>query len=227
MNVKSILSMADHTLLRPTCTWDEIKTVLDEAIAYDCASACIPPSYVAEAVDYVGDDLAVCTVIGFSNGYDTTAAKMFMAEDALECGASEIDMVINLGWVKDKLYDLIEDEIYEIGQLADHAVLKVIIETSELTDHEKIRLCQVVTDAGADFIKTSTGFTATGATAADVKLLREHVGEGVGVKASGGIASLDDAARFIELGATRLGTSRLVRLAKAFKAERGTLDAEL
>lgn len=216
MDLKKILRATDHTLLRPAATWLEIETLLEEAMIYDCASACIPPSYVMEAVSYVGNDLPICTVIGFPNGYDTTGSKLFATEDALENGAREIDMVINLGWVKDGLWDFIEDEIDQIRDLCEDALLKVIVETCELTDKEKIHLCGIVTACGADFLKTSTGFSSAGATADDIRLIREHLGSRVGIKASGGIRTLEDAWTFMELGATRIGASGLVRLAAEF-----------
>lgn len=214
MDIEKILGATDHTLLRPTATWQEIQTLLDEAIEFGCASACIPPSFVYEAVSYVDGKLPICTVVGFPNGYTTTASKLFETEDALEDGAEEIDMVINLGWVKDGLWDLIEDEISQLRDLCDSAILKVIVETSELTKQEKIHLCQIVGSAGADFIKTSTGFASGGATAEDIQLMKAHVGPKVAIKASGGIRSLEDAALFMELGASRLGASAIVRLAR-------------
>jgi deoxyribose-phosphate aldolase len=214
MDIKKILSATDHTLLRPTAGWQEVQTLLDEAMAFGCASACIPPSYVYEAVTYVDGKLPICTVVGFPNGYSTTACKLFETEDALEDGAEEIDMVINLGWVKDGLWDLVEDEISQLRDLCDSAILKVIVETSELTRQEKIHLCQIVSAAGADFIKTSTGFASGGATADDIKLMKAHLGPGVAIKASGGIRTLEDAAYLMELGACRLGASALVNLAR-------------
>ena len=216
MDLKKILRATDHTLLRPAATWLEIESLLEEAMIYDCASACIPPSYVMESVYYVGNDLPICTVSVFPNGYDTTGSKLFATEDALENGAREIDMVINLGWVKDGLWDFIEDEIDQIRDLCEDALLKVIVETCELTDKEKIHLCAIVTDCGADFLKTSTGFSSAGATADDIRLIREHLGSRVGIKASGGIRTLEDAWTFMELGATRIGASGLVRLAAEF-----------
>jgi len=215
-DVKRILVATDHTLLRPTATFDEIKKLLTEGMEFGCASCCIPTSYVDEAVDFVDGALPICTVIGFPNGYETTGSKLFQTEDALEGGASEIDMVINLGWVKDGLWDLIYDEIEQIRDLCDDAILKVIIETSELEDHEKIRLCEIVTDCEADFIKTSTGFASGGATPDDVLLLCRHVGPHIGVKASGGIRTLEDALAYLEIGAGRLGASALVGLARPF-----------
>lgn len=215
-DVKRILAATDHTLLRPTATFDEIKKLLTEGMEFGCASCCIPTSYVDEAVDFVNGALPICTVIGFPNGYETTGSKLFQTEDALEGGASEIDMVINLGWVKDGLWDLIYDEIEQIRDLCDDAILKVIIETSELEDREKIRLCEIVTNCEADFIKTSTGFASGGATPDDVLLLCRHVGPHIGVKASGGIRTLEDALAYLEIGAGRLGASALVGLARPF-----------
>ncbi len=218
-DVERILRATDHTLLRPTATFDEITKLLREGMEFGCASCCIPASYVSEAVSYVGDEFPICTVIGFPNGYDTTGSKLFQTEDALESGAAEIDMVINLGWVKDGLWDFITDEIEQIRDLCDDAILKVIIETSELEDHEKIHLCEIVTACEADFIKTSTGFASGGATPEDVRLLRAHVGPHIGVKASGGIRTLEDALAYLDLGATRLGASALVKLARPFIEE--------
>ena len=214
MEVKDILKYCDHTLLSQTATWEEIKTVLDDGIKYETASVCIPPSYVAKAKDYAGNNLKICTVIGFPNGYSTTAVKAFEASDALDNGADEIDMVINLGWVKDKKWDEIENEIRTLKEICDDHILKVIIETCMLTDEEKIKMCEIVTFAGADFIKTSTGFGGGGATPEDVELMLKNVGEGVKVKASGGIKGLEDAEMFIKSGAKRLGTSRVVKAVK-------------
>lgn len=214
MDVKEILGHVDHTLLTQTASWAEIRQICDDAIAYGTASVCIPPSYVKQAKEYVKDRMAVCTVIGFPNGYMTTAAKEFETRDALKNGADEIDMVINLGWVKDGRFDEIEAEIRALKAACGEKILKVIIETCLLTREEKIRMCQVVTAAGADFIKTSTGFSTAGATFEDIALFAEHIGPGVRMKAAGGISSLDDARRFLELGADRLGTSRIVKLAK-------------
>lgn len=218
MELKEILSKCDHTLLSQTATWAEIKALCDDGIKYGTASVCIPQSYVKQAKEYVGDKLAICTVIGFPNGYATTAAKCFMASDTIANGADEVDMVINLGWVKDGKYDLLEDEIRQIKAACGEKILKVIIETCLLTDEEKIQMCRVVTAAGADFIKTSTGFSKAGATFHDVELFAKHVGPDVKIKAAGGISSLDDAEKFIALGASRLGTSRVVKLAKAMEA---------
>jgi deoxyribose-phosphate aldolase len=213
MDIKKILRATDHTLLKPTAGWQEIQNLLDEGMTYGCASCCIPPSFIYEAVQFVEGKLPLCTVIGFPNGYSTSSSKLFETEDALENGAAEIDMVINLGWVKDGLWDCIEDEIGQIRDLCDDAVLKVIVETCDLTDQEKIHLCGIVTACGADFIKTSTGFSSAGATAEDIRLLKAHIGPQVGIKASGGIRTLEDAERFMALGASRLGASSLVKLA--------------
>ena len=217
MELKDILSKCDHTLLAQTATWDEIRSLCDDGIRYRTASVCIPASYVRQAKDYVGDRLAVCTVIGFPNGYDTTAAKCFMASDAVANGADEVDMVINIGWVKDGLYDRVQQEISAVKKACGGKLLKVIIETCLLTEEEKIRMCRVVTDSGADYIKTSTGFSKAGATFDDVALFAKYVGPNVKIKAAGGISSLEDAEKFIALGASRLGTSRIVKLAKAME----------
>ena len=214
MDVKKILAATDHTLLRPAATWKEIELLLEEALEFGCASACIPPSYVYEAASYVRGRLPICTVVGFPTGYDTTGSKLFETEDALESGADEIDMVINLGWVKDGLWELVQDEIEQIRDLCEDTVLKIIVETCELTGQEKIHLCRIVTDSGADFIKTSTGFGSGGATADDIRLFKAHVGPQVGIKASGGIRTLEDAKILMDLGATRLGASSLVKLAR-------------
>ena len=214
MDQKELLKTVDHTLLTQTATWEEIRQILDDAIAYGTASACIPAAYVKQSADYVDGKLPICTVIGFPNGYHTTAVKVFETKDAIANGASEIDMVINIGWLKDGKYQEIEDEIRQIHEACGGKILKVIIETCLLTEEEKIRMCQIVTEAGADFIKTSTGFSTAGATFADVKLMKEHIGKNVKVKAAGGIASLDDAQEFIKLGADRLGTSRIIKLIK-------------
>ena len=214
MDKKEIFSKVDHTLLTQTATWEEIKQICDDAMAYGTASVCIPPSYVKQAYEYLGGKMAVCTVIGFPNGYNTTAVKEFETKDAIAEGASEIDMVINLGWVKDKKFDLIEQEIRTLKSACGSRILKVIIETCLLTEEEKIKLCEIVTKAGADFIKTSTGFSTSGATFDDVKLFAKHVGKEVKIKAAGGISSFADAEEFISLGASRLGTSRMVKLAR-------------
>lgn len=214
MEKTKILQMVDHTLLAQGSTWAEIRQVCDDAIEYQTASVCIPPSYVKAAKAYVGDRMKVCTVIGFPNGYMTTETKVFETRDAVANGADEIDMVINIGWVKDSRYDLVQSEIEAVKAACGSRILKVIIETCLLTDDEKIRMCDVVTAARADFIKTSTGFSKAGATPADIELFAEHVGPDVKIKAAGGISSFDDAEEFISLGASRLGTSRLVKLAK-------------
>ena len=219
MRIGEILRHVDHTLLSQTATWEEIRKLCDEAIEYQTVSVCIPPSYVQRAKEYVGSRMAVCTVIGFPNGYHTTAVKAAETADAVKNGADEVDMVINLGWVKDGLYDLAEEEIRAVKKAADGRILKVIIETCFLTEEEKIRLCGTVTRAGADYIKTSTGFGGAGATFDDIRLFAEHVGSGVKIKAAGGISTLEDAERFLELGADRLGTSRIVKLAKQAGAE--------
>ncbi len=218
MTQKEMLTHVDHTLLTQTATWDEIKQILDDAVKYNTASACIPASYVRKASDYVDGKLAICTVIGFPNGYDTTASKVFMAKDAINNGAVEVDMVINIGWLKDKRYDELEAEIRAIKEAVGDKILKVIIETCLLTDEEKIKMCEIVTKAGADYIKTSTGFSKAGATFDDIKLFSEHVGKNVRIKAAGGISSLEDAYKFLELGADRLGTSRIVKLVKGQEA---------
>ena len=215
MNIQEILNKCDHTLLAQTATWDQIRAICDDGMTYHTASVCIPASYVRQAKEYVGDKLAVCTVIGFPNGYSTTAAKCFEAGDAIANGADEVDMVINIGWVKDGRFDLIENEIRAIKAVCGGKILKVIIETCLLTDDEKIRMCEVVTAAGADFIKTSTGFSTSGATFHDVELFAKHVAPHVKIKATGGISSLEDAEKFIELGASRLGTSRVVKIVKS------------
>ena len=217
MNIEEILSKCDHTLLAQTATWEQIKAICDDGMKYHTASVCIPASYVKQAKEYVGGPLPICTVIGFPNGYDTTAAKCFMASDAVENGADEVDMVVNLGWVKDGLYDRVRDEIAAIKKACHGKLLKVIIETCLLTDDEKIAMCKAVSDSGADYIKTSTGFSTAGATFHDVELFAKHVAPHVKIKAAGGISSLEDAEKFISLGASRLGTSRIVKLAKAME----------
>ena len=217
MTTEEILSKVDHTLLAQTATWEEIQEILDDAMKYHTASACIPASCVKQAAEYVKGSLPICTVIGFPNGYSTTATKVFETKDAVTNGASEIDMVLNIGFLKDRRYDEIEAEIRAVHEACDGRILKVIIKTCLLTDEEKIKMCEIVTKAGAEFIKTSTGFSKAGATFADVKLMKEHVGPGVRVKAAGGISSFDDAEKFIELGAERLGTSRLVKIMKQGK----------
>ena len=214
MEKTNILKKVDHTLLSQKATWEEIREILDDAMKYKTASACIPAAYVKQAAEYVEGKLPICTVVGFPNGYSTTAAKIFEAKDAVANGAKEIDMVINVGFLKDGRYEELEDEIRQIHKACDGNVLKVIIETCLLTDEEKIKMCEIVTNAGAEYIKTSTGFSTAGATFDDVALMRKYVGANVKVKAAGGIASFDDAQRFVELGADRLGTSRLVKIMK-------------
>lgn len=214
MDNKEILKMVDHTLLLQTSTWEEIKQICDDAMKYGTASVCIPPCYVRQASEYMGDKMAVCTVIGFPNGNCTTVTKVFETKDAIANGAKEIDMVINVGQLKAGNYEYVLNEIKEIKSACGDKILKVIIETCLLSEDEKIKMCEIVTEAGADFIKTSTGFSTAGATFEDVELFAEHVGDNVRIKAAGGIASLDDARKFIELGATRLGTSRIIKIIK-------------
>ena len=214
MNTSDVLKIVDHTLLAQTATWAQIREILDDAMKYHTASACIPAAYVKQAAEYVQGRLPICTVIGFPNGYSTTETKVFEAKNAIENGANEIDMVINVGFLKDGRYEKVEEEIRKIHEACDGKILKVIIETCLLTEDEKIKMCELVTKAGAEFIKTSTGFSTAGATFADVKLMKEHVGEVVKVKAAGGISSFDDAEEFMRLGADRLGTSRLVKIMK-------------
>ena len=218
MDVKEMVKHVDHTLLLQPSTWEEIRQICDDAVKYGTASVCIAPSYVKEAADYLQGKVAVCTVIGFPNGYMTTAVKEFETKDAIKNGAAEIDMVINIGWLKDKKYDLVEEEIRTLKAACGDKILKVIIETCLLTDEEKIKMCEIVTKAGADYIKTSTGFSTAGATFDDVKLFAEHVGEKVKIKGAGGISSLEDAEKFLALGADRLGTSRIIKLLKKEEA---------
>lgn len=214
MDIKDILAKCDHTLLAPSATRDEIRAVCDDGIKYGTASVCIPASYVKTAKEYVGDKLAVCTVIGFPNGYDTTAAKCFEANDAVKNGADEIDMVINIGALKDKDYDFVLEEIKAVKAHCEGRLLKVIIETCLLTEEEKIKMCEIVSESGAEYIKTSTGFSTGGATFEDIKLFADNVAPHVKIKAAGGISSIEDAEKFISLGASRLGTSRIVKIAK-------------
>ena len=214
MEVENILKIVDHTLLLQTSTWEEIKQICDDAMKYGTASVCIPPCYVKQAAEYMGDKMTVCTVIGFPNGNCTTATKVFETKDAIADGAKEIDMVINVGQLKAKNYDYVLNEIKEIKAACGDKILKVIIETCLLTDEEKIKMCELVTESGADFIKTSTGFSTAGATFDDVELFAKHVGKNVKIKAAGGISSLADAERFMKLGAERLGTSRIVKIVK-------------
>ena len=217
MQLSDILSKCDHTLLAQTATWAEIKTICDDGMKYNTASVCIPASFVKQAKEYVGDKLAICTVIGFPNGYATTKAKCFMAADAVANGADEVDMVINIGWAKEGKFQEIQEEIAAIKEACGGKLLKVIIETCLLTDEEKIALCHCVTNAKADYIKTSTGFSKAGATFDDVALFAKHIGPDVKIKAAGGISSLEDAEQFIKLGASRLGTSRIVKIAKGLE----------
>ena len=221
MDIKEILEKCDHTLLRVDCTAEEIRGLCDQAMRYNCASVCIPPCHVAGAKRYVGDKLKICTVIGFPNGYMTTAVKAFEAADAVKNGADEIDMVINLSMVKDRQWDKVAEDISAVRRACEGHILKVIIETCLLNDVEKVNLCGIVADCGADYIKTSTGFSKGGATAEDVKLMRENSPETVKVKAAGGISSLEDAEEFITLGADRLGTSRVVKLAMELENMQG------
>ena len=215
MDINEILKKVDHTLLSQTAVWEEIKSICDDGIKYKTASVCIPPSYVKQAAEYVKGQVKICTVIGFPNGYSTTAAKIAETKDALENGADECDMVINLGRLKDKKYDLILDEIRALKDVCGDKILKVIIETCLLTDEEKIKMCEIVSESGADFIKTSTGFSTGGATFEDIALFKKHVAPHVKIKAAGGISSIADAGKFIELGADRLGTSRIVKIIKS------------
>lgn len=217
MRKEDVLQKVDHTLLAQTATWQEIKQICEDAMTYQTASVCIPPSFVKQAKEYMGDRMAVCTVIGFPNGYNTTEVKKAETEDAIQKGADEIDMVINLGWVKEQRFDLIEEEIRVLKEACGEKILKVIIETCLLSEEEKIKMCEVVTKAGADFIKTSTGFSTGGATLEDIELFAKHVGSGVQIKAAGGIGSFEDGEAFIKAGASRLGTSRLIKLMKEEK----------
>lgn len=219
MDVKKILKAVDHTLLAQTATWGEIRALCDDAVKYGTASVCIPASYVKQAKQYLGGRMAVCTVIGFPNGYSTTAAKVFETEDAVKNGADEIDMVVNIGWVKDQKWKDLLAEIRAIRAACEGKILKVIIETCLLTDEEKIELCRIVSESGADYIKTSTGFSQGGATFPDIALFAKHVGKHVKIKAAGGISSLEDAQKFLELGASRLGTSRVVKIVKQKETE--------
>lgn len=219
MDRKKILNAVDHTLLTQNATWEDIKQILDDGIKYEVASACIPASYVKKAKEYVDGKLAICTVIGFPNGYSTTAVKVFETEDAIKNGADEIDMVINIGDVKNRDYQSILNEIKAIHKACNGKILKVIIETCLLTEEEKIKMCEIVTQSGAEYIKTSTGFSTGGATFDDIALMKKYVGKDVKIKAAGGISSLEDAAKFMELGADRLGTSRIVKIIKGENAE--------
>jgi len=218
MDIKEILKHCDHTLLAQTATWEEIRQICDDGIRYGTASVCIPPSFVKQAAEYIkghpDGKVAVCTVIGFPNGYSTTAVKVFETKEAIREGADEIDMVVNLGWVREGRFDLVEEEIRTLKEACGDHILKVIIETCLLTDEEKAALCGCVTRAGADYIKTSTGFSKAGATFDDIRLFARHIGEGVKMKAAGGISSIEDAEEFLRLGAERLGTSRIVKIVK-------------
>ena len=214
MSKNAVLKHVDHTLLLQTATWDEIRQICDDAIKYQTASVCIPPCYVKQAYEYMEGRMAVCTVIGFPNGNTTTGTKEFETKEAIANGASEIDMVINIGWLKDKKYDLIEEEIRTLKEACGDRILKVIIETCLLTDEEKVKMCQIVTDAGADYIKTSNGFSNAGATFDDIALFAKHIGPSVKMKAAGGISSMEDAEKFLSLGADRLGTSRIIKIVK-------------
>ncbi len=219
MEIKEILSKCDHTLLAQTATWDEIKAICDDGIKYQTASVCIPPCYVKRASEYANGRVKICTVIGFPNGYNTTAVKEFETKDAIANGADEIDMVINIGQLKAGNYDYVENEIRTLKNACGEKILKVIIETCLLSDEEKVKMCELVTKAGADFIKTSTGFSKAGATFADIELFAKHVGKNVRMKAAGGISSIEDAEKFVELGASRLGTSRIVKIVKKQESE--------
>ena len=213
MNKQEILNKVDHTVLAQTTKWEDIKKICDDGIKYNTASVCIPPSYVEQAKKYVGEKLKICTVIGFPNGYNTTNVKVYETLEAIEKGADEIDMVINIGWLKDKKYEEIENEIRAIKNVCGDKILKVIIETCLLTDEEKVKMCEIVDKSGADYIKTSTGFSTSGATFEDIKLFKESLNESnLKIKAAGGVKSFEDAEKFIELGADRLGTSRLIKL---------------
>lgn len=214
MDKKQILKLVDHTLLTQTATWEEIREILDDAMKYETASACIPAAYVKQAAEYVNGRLPICTVIGFPNGYATTEVKVYETKDAIANGAQEIDMVINIGFLKDKRYEEVEEEIRQIHKACNGKTLKVIVETCLLTEEEKIKICEIVTNVGAEYIKTSTGFSTSGATFADVKLMRKNVGKDVKIKAAGGISSFADAEEFVRLGANRLGTSRLIKIMK-------------
>lgn len=215
MNIEEILSKVDHTLLSPVATWDEIREICDDGMKYKVASVCIPPCFVKDSKNYVGDKLKICTVIGFPNGYNMSGVKMFETQSAIDNGADEIDMVINIGKLKEKNFSYVESEIRRIKLMCKYKILKVIVETCLLTDEEKITMCKIVTDAGADFIKTSTGFSKSGAKLEDIVLFKKHVGPNVQIKAAGGISSLEDAEKFIEAGANRLGTSRIVKIVKS------------
>lgn len=223
MKVKEIIGMVDHTILKQESTWEQVQATLDEALKYGAASVCLPPSYVKQAKEYVGADFKICTVIGFPNGYNTTAVKCFETEDAIRNGAEEIDMVINIGWVKDKKYDAVLEEIKAIKKSCNGKLLKVIIETCLLTEEEKIKMCKIVSESGAEFIKTSTGFSTGGATQEDIALFAANLEPGIQIKAAGGMNNLAEAKAFIELGATRLGSSRVI---KSVKSENIDMETE-
>ena len=214
MDITTLLSHVYHTLLAPEATWNDIRTLCDDAIEYKAATVCLPPYFVSDAVNYINERLPVCTVIGFPNGYSTSKVKCFEAQDAIESGASEVDMVVNIGLVKNKQYDKVLDEIVAVKKVCSDIILKVIVETCLLTLDEKIEMCNVVSDSGADFIKTSTGFSSGGATFEDILILKKYCAPHVKIKAAGGIASIEDAQKFLELGASRLGTSRIIKLVK-------------
>ncbi len=224
MQIKDILAKVDHTLLSVTATWEDIRAIIDDGVKYQTASVCIPAAYVERASQYAAGKVAICTVIGFPNGYDTAEAKVFMAADAVSKGADEIDMVVNIGWVKDGLYDLVLDEIKRVKAACGDKILKVIIECCKLTENEKIELCRVVSESGADYIKTSTGFGGGGATREDVALMAKYSAPHLKIKAAGGIKNLDDARDFITLGASRLGTSRIVAAVKSAEADANNED---
>ena len=221
MDIREILSVVDHTLLATNATWEDIKKICDDGVKYQTASVCIPASFVKDAKEYVDGKVAICTVVGFPNGYSTTAGKVAETRQAIADGADEVDMVINVGWLKDKKYDALLNEISAIKEACDGHILKVIIETCLLTDEEKVKMCEIVSESHADFIKTSTGFSTAGATPHDIEIFAANVTNGTKIKAAGGIASLEDAERFIEMGASRLGTSRIVKIVKAEKNIQG------
>ena len=219
MDTEKILAHCDHTLLKQESTWEQIREVCDDGLKYRCASVCIPAAYVRRAAEHVGNALKICTVIGFPNGYSTTAVKVFETEDAIRNGADEIDMVINIGWVKDRRWEVLLTEIKAVKASCQGRILKVIVEACLLTEEEKIKMCEIVTASGAEYIKTSTGFSTGGATREDVALFARHIGSGVKIKAAGGISTLQDAEDFLALGADRLGTSRIVKLVKGQQGE--------
>ena len=223
MNIKEILSKVDHTILTQEATWEQVKEICDDGMRYGTASVCIPPSFVKQAADYIQDRLPICTVIGFPNGYSTTAVKCAETEDAVNNGASEIDMVINIGWVKEGNFEMILNEINQVKEACHGKLLKVIVETCLLTKEEKIKMAEIVSESDAEFIKTSTGFSTSGATFEDIEIFAEHISEGTKIKAAGGISSIEDAQKFIELGADRLGTSRIVKIIKEINGSKVNL----